>query len=184
MNVKTTVTGGEQYRKAMLLLVKSTRQGAKTEVGRASRGTASLARKEAPKATGLLKAGLSQGQAVTITDNGLTGVVSIPAPSRAFVYGPFVEGLFNGYKLGRRPGRMPPFEPIFNWVRVKRLASKWKMSEKSATFIVRRKIGRKGTPAQPFMKPATDHWIPEFRKNIERVFSQAAQSIGRLRGGK
>lgn len=181
MNVNVKVAGAEQFRQALTLLVKQTRQSAKTEVRRASNGTAALARKAAPKASGLLKSALAATSSVALTDDGLTGTVSIPTPSRAFVYGPFVEGLFNGYKLGRKPGRMPPLVPILEWVRIKGLAKKWKVSEKSAAFLVRRKIGKKGTPAKPFMKPASEVWIPKFTENIQRVFKQSAEQIVKLK---
>lgn len=184
MRVSTQVLGPSQWGQGLRLLVRQVRQSAKTEVARAARGTASIARGKAPKASGLLKSALSQGQAVNLTDGGLTGIVSIPSPSRAFQYGPFVEGVFNNYELGRKPGKRPPFAPILAWVQAKGIAKKWKVSEKSAVFLVRRKIGREGTPAQPFMLPATDVWIPQFKENIERVFKQAVQQIGNLGGAR
>lgn len=182
MRVSTQALGPSQWQQGLRLLIRQVRQSAKTEVARAAKGTAAIARKEAPKASGLLKSVLAASQAVTYLDDGLTAIVGIASPSVAFKYAPFVEGVFNGYKLGRRPGRRPPSEPIRAWVKIKNIAGKWGVSEDSAVFLVRRKIGREGTPAQPFMLPATNVWIPQFKANIERVFKQAAQQIGNLRG--
>jgi hypothetical protein len=164
-----------------LQVVRATRAGLKTEVKRHSVGTAAMARKEAPKAIGLLKSVLAAGQSVTYENDGLIGIVRIPTPSRAFIYSPFVEGVYNSYELGRKPGRAPPFAPILAWVKIKGLASKWGVSEKSAAFLVQRKIKRRGTPAQPFIKPAVEHYEPLFKGNCERVLRQAAQNIARAR---
>lgn len=182
MMVSTQVLGPSQWGQGLRLLIRQVRQSAKTEVSRATKGTASVAKKEAPKASGVLRGGIS----TQISNEGLTGEVFSSAP-----YGEWVEGLHNNYKLGRKPGRWPPDRPIREWVQMKGLATKWfgrgggaksfagKLDR--AVFLVRRKIGRKGTPAKPFIKPAVEHWAPMFKSNLERVFSQAVQQIGNLR---
>ena len=161
----------ERFRKRITFIVNATRARAITEVRRSTVAMRALAKSKAPKASGALRAAILE----TYAKGGLTGVVSLNNPDH---YGQFVEGFHNNYQLGRKPGKWPPPEPIRRWVQIRALARKWKMSEASAVFLVRRKIGRKGTPAQPFMKPAFEKVAPEFEFNIARVFNHAASQAG------
>ena len=163
----------EQFRRRMTLLVNATKAKAVNEVRRSTVRMRSLASKSAPKATGTLRSSL----VATYARQGLEGVVSLNSPSH---YGQWVEGVHNDYKLGRKPGTWPPPGPIRAWVMLRGLARKWDMSVDSATFLVRRKIGTKGTPAQPFLKPNFAIVAPEFNAAMDRVFSQAATNAARL----
>jgi hypothetical protein len=49
---------------------------------------------------------------------------------------------------GRRPGKMPPSAPIELWARKVLNVSETELP--SAVFLIRRKIGTKGTPGNPF----------------------------------
>ena len=69
---------------------------------------------------------------------------------------------------GRRPGKPPPSDALIPWVRLKLRETRvsrtgktrrLKMADsdaKSKAFLVARAIGRRGTPARPFMLPAFD----------------------------
>ena len=72
-------------------------------------------------------------------------------------------------EFGRRPGRMPPPDALLGWVRrhwsprgttarAGRARNRaWGAREgelRSAAFVLARAIGRRGTPAQPYMRPA------------------------------
>lgn len=161
----------KRFRARMLRLVAATRQAAVTGVRTSTVRMRSLARKKAPKAFGKLREGVQE----RFENDGLTGVVTSTAP-----YAMWVEGFDSGYTLGRKPGRWPPFDPIYAWVILRRLDIKWKMTPRNATFLVRRKIAKKGTPAQPHIKPAFEVVGPEFNAAMARVFNNAAANAGKL----
>ena len=75
---------------------------------------------------------------------------------------------------GRRPGRMPPFEPIFMWVWLKIPAGSLEETARIAR-AVQRKIGREGTQPTKFMK-MTEH----FAVDIMKRYVDAAMSDDRL----
>jgi len=60
-------------------------------------------------------------------------------------YGLYVE-------FGRGPGKMPPIDVLTRWVELK-LKIKGKAA-KAVAFMIARKIGKRGTKAQPFLRPA------------------------------
>ena len=101
-------------------------------------------------------------------------------------YGLYVE-------FGRKPGKMPPVkaitgkeEPLDLWVKRKGLGGTFSIKTKRRTgnkntrakqdeqmaFFVARKIGKKGTKAQPFMRPAFERArkrvFLELRKNFKK----------------
>ncbi len=160
----------ERFRKRIEFIVKATRARAITAVRTSAVSMRSLAKKNAPKASGNLRSSIVE----TFSNGGLAADVSMNNPDH---YAQWVEGFHHDYRLGRAPGRWPPPEPIRRWVILRGLARKWDMSEASAVFLVRRKIGRKGTPAQPFMKPAFEKVAPEFQKKMQTVFSEAVRQI-------
>lgn len=174
MRVGVELRGLPQARKALTQLIDSTRAGAEREVRRAAISTASKAKKRpTPKAFGNLIAGIIAEQGT----NKLEWVAASTAP-----YAAYVEGVFNQGLYGRRPGRWPPPEPIRRWVELRGLPSKWGVSVASATFLVRKKIGERGTPAQPHLFPAAQAEKPRFEENMAALFAHAANqaaAIGR-----
>lgn len=102
---------------------------------------------------------------------------------------PQIKGTQSGYRLtvlmqdywqyveeGRKPGKMPPIKNIYEWIRYKRPMQE-KISQspdriaatKSLAYVIARKIGQKGTKAQPFVTPS-----------LKQVTTQTlAQRIGR-----
>jgi hypothetical protein len=55
------------------------------------------------------------------------------------------------------------------------------VSEESLVFLVRRKIGQKGTPAQPHMKPAREAVEPLFLAEVEKVVERAARQVSHIK---
>lgn len=62
------------------------------------------------------------------------------------MYAYFVE-------FGRKAGKWPPFQAIYQWVRVTHMTSD-PNEEKSLAFLIQRSIGQKGTRPHPFLRPA------------------------------
>ena len=75
---------------------------------------------------------------------------------------------------GRRPGKWPPDAPIREWLRVKKGVAPGPELDR-ATYLLRRKIGRRGTRAtrflaRPFEARATD-LPPRLARAAERALS-------------
>lgn len=70
-------------------------------------------------------------------------------------YGIFVE-------FGRRPGKQPPLNVIYNWCESKRIPT-------SAAFPIARKIGKEGLPAHPFLF--------EFNNNLKDLTKDIADIL-------
>lgn len=58
---------------------------------------------------------------------------------------------------GRGPGKQPPFQAIYDWVRVKGLGGE---DPRAAAFLIARAIGRRGTEGRDFITPV-GRWIEE-----------------------
>lgn len=80
----------------------------------------------------------------------LTGIVSTDQ-----VYAKSIE-------YGRKPGKRPPSDPIEKWARLK-------LGKSGMGFVIAKKIGQRGTKAQPFFEPALKDSIGD----IERYFSNS-----------
>jgi hypothetical protein len=161
-------------RRALEQLVSQSRAKIKNEVSRSTRATHRAASAKAPVATGELKKSLQYYYELDM----MRGVVEITSP-----YGQWVEGSANNYALGRRPGKWPPADPILQWVIIKGIPQKWFgedniANREAATFLVRRKIGQKGTPAQPFLKPAYETEAPKFAENVQRLMTDSIKKSG------
>jgi hypothetical protein len=178
--IRMKLKGFSSSRRALELLLKSTRAGAQREVKRACVATKAQARGYAPVAFGKLKDQIDY----TITEDGLHGTVYSGAP-----YAQWVEGIWHNYEMGRGPGRWPPggpkatYRPILQWLLVKGLVNPDTIANRNRMeFVVRRKIGQKGTDATPHLYPAYLREKHVFKKNLERIFHQAAVEAARIGG--
>lgn len=79
-------------------------------------------------------------------------------------YGAVVE-------FGRRPGSMPPVEPIERWASIK-------LGAPGAGFVIARKIKQQGTKAQPYVEPAfvdnVDYILDQFAKGADTLLAEMA----------
>ena len=82
-------------------------------------------------------------------------------------YGGIVE-------MGRRPGKMPPEEPLLLWVRRKINPDLKEL--KSITYLVRRKIGKEGFLGKHMFQNAER----KLKNNIIRMFEDAKNRVERL----
>lgn len=100
---------------------------------------------------------MRQGIAVSETSSGGYPAV-IVAPSA--LYGGVVE-------FGRKPGAWPPAGALTLWMERKGIDPKLE-------YVIRRKIGKKGTKAQPFLVPALDKATPTILRIYARRVTEAA----------
>lgn len=171
INVK--LRGLESSRRALELLVTDTRARCKREVRKATISTRASAKKNAPRASP--PPNLQSQIEYRLEEDGMRGLVTSGA-----YYAQWVEGVHHNYRMGRAPGRWPPVDPIREWVVLRGLDKKFFGSHgggniDAATYLVRRKIGLKGTPAQPHIKPAFEEQAPKFEAAMKRVFGEAAK---------
>lgn len=70
-------------------------------------------------------------------------------------------------RYGRKPGKMPPEQPIKDWVK------KHNINE-GAVFPIRRKIGQKGTKGIDFTRPL-EQMIEQIRKTVSIEAAEAVR---------
>ncbi len=180
--IGVNVKGATSARRALEKLINSTREGIKREVRRACIATASKAKQFAPQVKP--SGGLRDQIGYQIDPSGTSGSVFSSAP-----YAPFVEGIYHNYVMGRGPGRWPPGgegaekRPILEWLLLKGLVQPDTVANRnSMEFLVRRKIGLRGTKATPHLKPAYDFESITFDNNMKRILRQAAEEAARVGG--
>jgi hypothetical protein len=171
MNVSVKVEGREALRQRLTQIVQNTKTLVSQQVRYATRETSKMAQAGCPVAFGRLRDSIRE----QYSNEYLRGDVIVGRK-----YGQWVEGIHWKGKYGRAPGKWPPVEPILRWVRKKRIHIAWfgKATTKAAmraAFLVRRKIGKKGTPAQPFLGPAFYHYAEKFTAACKEILARAAQ---------
>jgi len=76
---------------------------------------------------------------------------------------------------GRRPGKMPPHDPIRRWVELKLFkragiaADGMDQSIDSITYLIRRAIGRKGTKATKYITRGIRAATPQIEAELKRL---------------
>jgi len=87
-----------------------------------------------------------------------------------------ISGLEYGLRIdqgiGRGPGKMPPKEPIKNWIRTKSVRIPQGLTQDSFVYLIQKKIGREGTKPKPvnFIQPSIDFVVKNFLdENLERM---------------
>jgi len=113
--------------------------------------------------TGTLRAGIARRM---ITNR--KGEVSVRGPAQKYA---------DIREVGRLPGKMPPHEPLELWVKRKLRPAKDKL--KSATFLVRRKIGRAGYRGAFMFRDAEN----KKRNEVLRILRRGIQRFERRVSG-
>lgn len=68
---------------------------------------------------------------------------------------------------GRGAGKMPPIEPIVNWIESKPVPPKVEgLTVKQRAFAIARAIGKNGTKPRPFFEKATRQTYSQFKEDI------------------
>lgn len=136
-------------------------------IGRAIRSSLNRIARNARLAAPKFRTTLASSIMVTMI-NQLEGVTG---PSTN--YGEFAE-------RGSGPGGYPPLQDMIDWVQTKNIQSADPdMSVRDLAFIIRRSIGRKGTPAQPYLIPAAEQYEAQTRANIDQAIDRALSEIAR-----
>lgn len=104
-------------------------------------------------ATGQLARGIS-AQTVE-TENGVTTQITIPG------YGQFVD-------QGRRRGKMPPVQPIIDWVRVKRISTPQYTTEQLG-WAIAKSIAKKGIRPKPFIENSIQFVLNNFTQELTQA---------------
>lgn len=87
---------------------------------------------------------------------------------------------------GRRPGKMPPVQPILSWIQSRGITPD-DISQESLAFLIARKIGREGSllfrqggNSGIISEVQSEEWILEnFIKPIERFFTEEFEEMVR-----
>ena len=81
-------------------------------------------------------------------------------------------------ELGGRPGGWPSMRAIIEWMRVRNIqpAGPHVRDERDLAFVLRRAIARRGTPAQPYLKPAADELWPPLGEQIAQLMARGWQA--------
>lgn len=68
---------------------------------------------------------------------------------------------------GRKAGKMPPIEPIVNWIESKPVPPKVEgLTVRQRAFAIARSIGENGTKPRPFFEKATKQTYSQFKEDI------------------
>lgn len=85
---------------------------------------------------------------------------------------------FYYFENGRRPGKRPPFEPIYNWVKKYNIIPRPYTlpngkttipSQKSLAFLIQRSIGLKGTKGKHWWEPLLNDIIERYTVKIQEA---------------
>jgi len=77
---------------------------------------------------------------------------------------------------GRRPGKFPPYKPLFEWVQrhYRRFSGRGsKGNARAITFLIQRKIARKGIKARPYMQWTWD----KMQRRADKIFDKALDNV-------
>ena len=74
---------------------------------------------------------------------------------------------------GRKAGKMPPIQPIIEWIENKPVPPKVEgQTVKQQAFVIARAIGRNGTIPRPFFEKATKQTWQQFKSDIADAVSE------------
>lgn len=79
---------------------------------------------------------------------------------------------------GLPSGKMPPVQSLIDWIRVKRIEpDNGLMDEEDLAFLIGQAIARRGTPAQPFMRPALEATESRFQQLVRDGVAQGLKEV-------
>ena len=105
-------------------------------------------------ATGQLVAGIQHNESYDKQDNEFSTTIKIPG------YGEYVN-------TGRRKGaKMPPIQPILEWVRVRRITTP-KYTQPQLAWAIAKSISIKGIKPTPFIENSIEYVLTNFQKEIK-----------------
>lgn len=146
LNIK--VDGVTAARKKLRNLSKKAASRIKKQTSRSALKIETDAKDKCPVDTGRLRASIQ----TKITENGFVAIIMSDVR-----YAPTVE-------YGREAGSMPPIEELEGWAQRHNIKN---------AYVVARKIGEKGTDAQPFLKPAfedeEDNYVSKVKKALKKM---------------
>lgn len=112
-------------------------------------------------ATGQLARGIAYQ---TVEKEGeITTQITIPQ------YGIYVD-------KGRRPGKMPPVQPIIDWVRVKRIQTRQITTEQMG-WAIAKSIAKKGIRPKPFIQNSIDFVLANFTQELTQAGAEDINNI-------
>jgi hypothetical protein len=90
-----------------------------------------------------------------------------------------LESYWKWLEYGRRPGKQPPIEPIYNWIKIKPIIPKainGKIpSQKQLAFVISKSIGEHGTKAYSPLKKTLSS--PEATNIIQEIKTLLIEEI-------
>lgn len=90
-----------------------------------------------------------------------------------------LESYWKWIEYGRKPGKQPPIDPIYDWIRIKPIIPKSKNGKiptsKQLAFAISKSIGDKGTSAKKPLKLALSS--PEATNIIQQIKSTIIEEI-------
>lgn len=96
------------------------------------------------------------------TEEGASVKISIPG------YGKFVDE-------GRRRGdKMPPIQPILEWIRVRRISTP-EYTQPQLAWAIAKSIAKKGIRPTPFIQNSIDSVLNNFQKELDTVAATAIE---------
>ena len=105
-------------------------------------------------ATGELVAGIQHTETFDKQSNDYITTIKIPG------YGRYVNE-------GRRPGaKMPPMQPILEWIRVRRIRTP-QYTQPQLAWAIAKSISRKGIRPTPFIEPSIEFALTNFQDEIK-----------------
>lgn len=122
--------------------------------------------KRVPVNTGMLRASIQVGQPVNSPIENAK-IVKIGPSGGPSLYAYFVEN-------GRKPGKMPPFEPIAYWVTRKLRIAPGTEEWMNAVQAIRWKIAMKGTKGAEFVKKTVEIDGKRIQELMTTAFNRAA----------
>lgn len=151
-----SVRGLASLRRKLGIITEDDRRTAAVEVKRALVNIESGAKQRVKVDQGELRNGIAH----QTSNRGLSGRAGTNK-----VHGPPTE-------FGRRPGAMPPVEPIRRWAKRKGI-------DEDAAFAIAKKIAREGTPPAPFLFPAFEEERPRFLRRLRLALERTHRKVSR-----